>query len=221
MADVLPIETLVRDRSNELGLGPTDVIRRAGYKNDSKGLRRLSELYQGNFDPSRGLIGKLPAALEVSPEEVGKAVEKSRQEIAEAEDARWRAAFLPHAVILTERMRPQPLFIAAMIGIAELKRVDFTLGSAPVTYIQQALDGLQQKLKRWGRGYLPCFGRPTGFIVNYTPDWAVRFDLDGQAIESFDTAYRLGEATLSIRGHKCSALQLQSVLGHGRKSKNS
>ncbi len=74
MADVLQIEILVRERSNELGLGPTDLIRRAGYANVSKGLRRLSELYQGNFGSSRGLIGKLPAALEVSPDEVGKAV---------------------------------------------------------------------------------------------------------------------------------------------------
>ena len=217
MADVLPIEILVRERGNKLGLGPADLLRRAGYKNVSKGLRRLSELYQGNFDSSRGLIGKLPAALELSADDVRQAVQESRRQIAEAEEKRWRSAFVPHAVILTERMRPQPLFIAAMIGIAELKRVDFTPGSAPVTYLRQALNGVEQKLKRWGHGQLPCFGKPTGIIINYTPDWAVRFDLNGQAIETFDQAHRLGEATLSIRGRKFSALQLQSVLAQARK----
>jgi hypothetical protein len=212
MADVLPIEILVRERTTELGLGSTELIRRAGYANVSKGLRRLSELYQGNFDSSRGLVGKLPVALELSPDDVWKAVQQSRRQMAEAEESRWRAAFSPHAVILTERMRPQPHFIAAMIGIAELKRVDFTPGSAPVTYIQQALDGVQHKLKRWGRGQLPCFGRATWIIVNYTPDWAVRFDLNGRAVESFDRAYRLGEATLSIRGRNFSPSELRSVL---------
>jgi len=119
---------------------------------------------------------------------------------------------VPHAIMLTERVRPHPLYIAAMIGIAELKRVDFTPGSAPVTYLRQALNGVEQKLKRWGHSQLPCFGKPTGIIINYTPDWAVRFDLNGEAIESFDAAYRLGEATLSIRGRNFSPSELRSVL---------
>ena len=210
MSDTLPIETLIRKRAAKLGLGGTELVRRAGYKNVSKGLRRLSELYGGEFEASRGLIAGLPHVLGQSADDVQKAVQASRRQIAEAEEARWRAAFVPHAVILTERTRPQGLFIAAMIGISELKRVDFTLGSAPVTYIQQAVDGVQQKLKRWGRGQLPCFGRPTGIIVNYTPDWAVRFDLRGQSVESFDTAHRLGEATLSMKGRACSTAELQS-----------
>ena len=38
--------------------------------------------------------------------------------------------------------------------------------------------------------------------------------MDGRAIESFDAAHRLGEAMLSIRGHKVSAAELQLVLGN-------
>ena len=63
MSDVLPIETLVRQRARELELRPTELIRRAGYTSVSKGLRRLEELSGGEFEPSRGLIGKLPHAL--------------------------------------------------------------------------------------------------------------------------------------------------------------
>mgnify|MGYP001812682981 CR=1 FL=1 len=188
MSDLLPIEKLVRERTMELGLRPTEVVRRAGYKNVSKGLRRLSELCEGNFDSSRGLITKLPNALELTSGDVRKAVRQSRQQIAEAEEKRWRSEFAPHAVILTERTRPQPLFIAAMIGIAELKRVDFIPGSSPVTYIRQALEGVRMKLRRWGHGQLPSFGRSTGIIVSYTPDWPVRLDLNGEALESLDTA---------------------------------
>jgi hypothetical protein len=45
---------------------------------------------------------------------------------------------------------------------------------------------------------LPCFGRPTGFVVNYAPDRAVRFDLDGQAIAILPQAFRVGEVHMSL-----------------------
>ena len=93
--------------------------------------------------------------------------------------------------------------------------MDFESESLPVSYVQDVLDGVQQKLARWARGQLPCFGRPVGIIINYTPDWAVRFDLNGKAVESFDAAYRLGEATLSIRGRALSAGELRCLFGDG------
>ncbi len=71
--------------------------------------------------------------------------------------------------MLTKQVRPHPLSIAAMIGIAERKRVDFTPGSAPVTYLREALNGVEQKLKRWGHSQLPCFGKPTGIIMCLAP----------------------------------------------------
>ena len=37
-----------------------------------------------------------------------------------------------------------------------------------------------------------------GFIVNYTPDFAVRFDVGGIPVEVLDRAYRPGEVTLTI-----------------------
>ena len=40
----LPIETLVSSRCKELGLRPVELIRRCGYKNASKGLRRLEDI---------------------------------------------------------------------------------------------------------------------------------------------------------------------------------
>ncbi len=39
-------------------------------------------------------------------------------------------------------------------------------------------------------------GPTTGFIVNYTPDFAVRFDLNGNPVETLDHAYRPGEVAL-------------------------
>ena len=71
------------------------------------------------------------------------------------------------------------MFVAAFIGIERLRRVHFDLSESPTTYIQQALDGLREKLARWNSDQIPTFGKPIGVIVNYSPDRAVRFDLDG------------------------------------------
>jgi hypothetical protein len=96
------------------------------------------------------------------------------------------------------RKRETPaLFVAAMIGVEVLLRVDFDLTASPDTFLKQALDGLREKLARW-HGYLPAHGRATGFIINYSPDHAIRFDLEGKAVEIFDRAYRLGRVQFAI-----------------------
>ena len=139
-------------------------------------MRRLEHFCQGNFTGSDTLIRALPSALDVPDEAVRKAVEDTQRDIHEAEEAAWRAAFVPHAVVLTEREFPQPLFAALIIGIERLLRVDFDLSESPVTFIQQALEGVRQKLARWNSDQIPTFGQPTGLVVSYTPDRAIRFD---------------------------------------------
>ena len=44
--------------------------------------------------------------------------------------------FQPHAVILTERTGPQPIFVAAIIGVERLLRVDFDLDGERESYIK-------------------------------------------------------------------------------------
>jgi hypothetical protein len=59
----LAIETLILDRCKILGLSRTDLVRRAGYRNEAKGLRRLDELCSGEMKTTVSLIGGLPTAL--------------------------------------------------------------------------------------------------------------------------------------------------------------
>jgi hypothetical protein len=112
----LAIEVLVRRRCDDLGLTQPELIRRCGYQNVPKGLRRLEQLRSGDFKKGGGLIDKLPAALEVPVDVIKQAVEDSQRYIREAEEAAWRAAFRPHGIIVTERQIPQPIFVAALIG---------------------------------------------------------------------------------------------------------
>jgi hypothetical protein len=48
----------------------------------------------------------LPVALEM-PADVKRAVEETQRQLLEAQETAWREAFKPHAIILTERERPE------------------------------------------------------------------------------------------------------------------
>jgi hypothetical protein len=213
MSDELPIATLVSGRCKKLSLRPVELIRRCGYKNVSKGLRRLEHFCQGNFTGSDTLIRALPFALDVPDEAIRKAVEDTQRQIHEAKESAWRAAFIPHAIILTERRLPTQLFVAAILGIDRLRRVDFDLTKSPVTFVQQALDGLRGKLVRWNSDQIPTFGKPVGVIVNYSPGRAVRYDLEGNAVEVLDRAYRIGDVSLSIGKRPVSSGELEALFG--------
>ena len=207
----LAIHALIDTRRNELGLSAVELIRRCNYKNVAKGLRRLEHLCNGEFNGQSGLIQALPDALGVSSEVVGQAVEETQRYLRDTEEAAWRAAFKPHAVIVTDRARPEPLFVAFFIGVNRLVRVDFDLTQRPVTFLRQALDGVREKLSEWRGDRLPAFGKPMGVIINYSPDRAVRFDLTGKPIAIFDKAHRLGRASFSIGGRAVTEGELAAV----------
>jgi len=156
------------------------------------------------------LIRALPDAVNMPGHLIETAVAETRHElreyalrIAQEEEKAWRAAFVPHAVILTDRTRPEPIFVAAFTGVERLLRVDFDLAAGRASYINQALNGVRLKLAEFKPEVaripeeLPAFGRPIGVVVNYSPDRAVRFDLDGNAVEILQRAYLISQAYLS------------------------
>ena len=94
-----------------------------------------------------------------------------------------------------------------MIGVDRLLRIDFDLKQSSITFVNQAIKGVRQKLSEWNRFAIPAFGRPIGFIVSYSPDRAVKFDLTGNADENFPKAYCTGQALLLIGGRPFERLK--------------
>ena len=211
----LAIEALIADRLRDLKLTPVELVRRCGYKNLSKGLRRLAGVRAGYFDGQDYLLRGLPDALAVPPEKVQEAVKDTQRYLHEEKEAAWRAAFVPHAIIVTERDRPTQLFVAFFIGINRLLRVDFEQDTSPDSFVAQALAGVRKKLAEWKSRALPTFGRPLGVIVNYSPDHAVHYDLEGNEIEVFDKAYRLGEISFAISRRPVTEREVQAVINVG------
>ena len=136
MKSDLAIAALVRSRMAELGLSRGEFVKRLGYKNIAKGIRRIDVLCDGDLEGTKHFLDVLPQALETSAETVKLALEQTVREIdlaekheAEARDKIWRENFCPHAIILTERTVPSPIFVAAMIGVEKLLRIDLDLSS--------------------------------------------------------------------------------------------
>lgn len=198
------LQTLIESRCRDLALTAPDLIHRAGYRNTAKGLRRLEALRNCDLASSRGLIAKLPEALDLPPDSIADAVEETHREIHEREEQAWRAAFKPHAIIITEREIPTQIVIALLVGAPRHLRIDFDLSKDRSTFISQTLRELELRLQRFN-GLIPFFGAAIGVIVNFAPERAVRYDIDGNAVEILKGAYRTDEAYVQIGRRRLSA----------------
>ena len=205
MKNDLAIAALIRSRMTELGLSRGELVKRLGYKNVAKGIRRIDVLCAGDIEGTKHFLDVLPQALELSEETVKRALDQTVRELelaeqqeADARDKIWRETFRPHAIILTERSVPSPIFVAAMIGVEKLLRIDLDATQGPVSFVRQVLDCLPEKV--------PAFGKTVGFVINYSPDQAVRFDRNGQANAIPKEAVRPGTAVLlRLNGRPISA----------------
>jgi hypothetical protein len=88
-------------------------------------------MFEGDIKGTKQFMDVLPQALETSAEIVTLALDQTVREIelaeqkeAEARDKIWRENFCPHAIILTQRTVPSPIFVAAIIGVEKLLRID-------------------------------------------------------------------------------------------------
>ena len=132
-----------------------ELVKRLGYKNIAKGIRRIDVLCEGDLEGTKQFLDVLPQALETSAETVKRAIDQTVREIelaekqeAEARDKIWRENFRPHAIILTERTVPSPIFVAAIIGVEKLLRIDLDPTQGPVSFVRQALDRLPEWFSR-------------------------------------------------------------------------
>ena len=94
--------------------------------------------------------------------------------------------------------------MAAIVGVENLFRIDLDPTQGPVSFVRQTLDRLPQRV--------PAFGKPIGFVINYSPDKAVRFDLNGQPIAMLDKAVRPGPQ-FRLGGRPIPAEPLGPVFG--------
>ena len=214
-----PLADLIRSRKQELGLTDEALGRRLGYTNTAKAAGRVHALCNGlPLGPkSRLSLRRLPVALGIPSDAVLQAeagtdrifavreseAKEQRRVAQEAEDTDWRASFRPHGIIQTERTVPSQITLCGLAGGVRCRlEIPFDLSRSPITYIQQSVEALPGMLRTGDDGirYATFFGRAVGLIINYSPDHALRCDLEGKPLQILEKAYRVGEVRLSFGG---------------------
>lgn len=205
------INALIDARMKALSITKTELVVRLGFRNVPKGLRRLDEVCDGDCSRGQMLLSRLPIALEVEPKVVQAALIATHDEKQREEEKSYRENFKPHAIIQTDRIRPEPLFVALLVGVEKILRIDFEDGSSPVSYAFQSLAAIQRRTAENGR--LPAFGRPISYVVNYSPEKAVVFALDGTPQNVCDKAASYNDGSLKLRGRSLTGkLYLQDFI---------
>lgn len=97
--------------------------------------------------------------------------------------------FRARAIITTDRDVPSPIWLAAIVGVEKMLRLELDTSSPEAIYARQA----RAKLPR----HAMPFGRVVGFLVNYSPVRAVRFDLKGRPTETLAKAVECGKSCLA------------------------
>ena len=167
--ELLPIAALICSRSDELGLSALWSLSAAvATRMSPKALRRSRPALPGRLRQSHRPHPELANCTGCEARMwSSRPSTRHNGSFKRLMRRAWREAFRPHAIIVTERVIPEPLFVSAVIGVDRVLRLDLDGSQDHVTYVTQALDALKQRLTRW-KGVLPAFGRAKGFIVNYT-----------------------------------------------------
>src|SRR5665213_1775059 len=219
MTNQYPIHDLIENRRTRLNMRRSELARLCGFKNVDKGIRRMDSVCRGdlNSQAAKMVIDALPTALNIDKAAVEIAIRETADIIADAKrraaakrEAAWRASFIPHAYLIGTQTRPSQITIYGLTGGAERwLKIPLDLSQPPVTFVAQAVSVAKRT------PLAPFHGTTTGFIVNYTPDSAVRFDLGGNPIEHFDRAYVPGQVELFLGGRKVPTKDFAKVLGIG------
>lgn len=222
--NVRPLYTLVETRRKELNLSWPELVHRCGYRNTGKGLNRFNDIWQGSLrsESSAKILTALPAALELDADIIQDAIRRSEEllqqscdrakveadKAAAAANAKWRALFKPEAYLLGTASRPSQITIYGMTGGSRRwLRIPLDVTKSPVTFVEQAFAVVRRT------PIVPFFGPTTGFVVNYTPDAAIQFDLKGQPVAVIDHAYIPGETSLTIGSQPIEMNELIRSLG--------
>lgn len=190
MASANPVAELIDRRLAALQLTKRELIVRLGYKNVSKGLNRLHQLYQGEFGYDDFLLARLPEALQMAPSDLRAAKTKAVQNAALEARRQELRRFKPHAVFLTEHRIPSQIVIAAIIGADRHRYMFFDYKTDPRSFRSIVLEAMPASI--------PMFGRVVGFVINHSPTYAIEYDAGGKLIEVRNQQKVLGQLLLKV-----------------------
>ena len=201
-----PLCSLIENWLKFKGLRRVEFVKQCGYKNLSKGLRKLEEwLEAGKIDPE--IYARFSKELDINEKILKDAIEKT-QEIGKTELEIERLSgkitriknFRHYIYINSESSRPSPIFIAAICGVGSFKHLylaeDFIFNK-----LEDQLIEVKKVILQYTAEDKDCgpFGKATGFKYYYTSEDYFEFSLEGELINSGEGATTDGKAVLFLK----------------------
>jgi hypothetical protein len=190
------IQKEIKRRLETTRLKPLQVAELMGYRNINRGVERFNNLLCRDPLQDPQLLHNALLALGATTEEIFELIENEktrREKLRAREIAEAARNFQPHAVYLTERRVPSPIFIAAMSRSFPKRRFDFAENEKPINFPLVAHQNMPEQII--------AFGSVTGFVVNYTPRLSLEFDRDGNPVAIRDKAQDVGHAYMKAPFH--------------------
>ncbi len=217
MTNKTALAELIETRLAELGVDRQSLGFRLGYTNPAKAAGSVQALCDGHIHSAKrkAVLRRLPDAIEVSPDTVDAAAQATaelqaelkreagevRKRACEGDWADWCARFTPHAVLEGERTVPNGItFFGISGGSRRWLIISLDVSKPEQSFVEQVHQALPERL-HWPSAsppQVPFFGKATGYVINYAPDRAVRYDLQGDAMETLERAVRVGDAIVSL-----------------------
>ena len=180
----LPISSLLSSQLRILGMSTAQAARRLGYETTvAKGVRRLSALIAGDLKHINTLREPLTNGLAIDQAVLDKSIEDTRHVLWARDDRDYRINFALHVVWKTALSTPSPITVAAISG-ARSHLLWYPSGIDPA-HVSEAVREIMPD-------GVPCYGKVTGYYVNYSPDCAVHFNPHGEPLEVLSHAVRPG-----------------------------
>ena len=197
MTDQIPtLEQLIKSRNAHRLFHKKKLVHKMGYRHQkiSKGMRHIDRILERDFDLAAQIAPRLAQGFDMTEDEILKSIARSVQFIEEEYDRAYRENFKPHAIALSPSKIPSPIFIYAMAGGASRRHISFPEGLHLSEYHTYASANLPD--------FIPGMQPPNGFVVNYSPDFAIEYGKNGELIRLRDKAYQMGQAYMKFGGSK-------------------
>jgi len=201
-----PIHALIYSIMKEKGVTRFSLVKQLGYRNITKGLRRVDSLMPYGIG-QKELLMRIAEVLGIDQEQIDKALDETKKLLRKERDASERKSFKPYIYIQYSSQRPRSITIVALVGVDQFKfiPVPWEITALP---LQQQIEAVSNQVKqhyreKGGRGTM--FGEITGYIYRYRFDAGMSFSVNGELLNA--NLKRQGgewcpQATLTIGGKR-------------------
>lgn len=199
------LQEYVKRIMNERNMSVADVALAIGYKNVSKGSRKVSDFLNGDFT-NRLIAENLKRFMQVSDEDMRHLIDDTARQMEEEK----KKLFRPFLYAKTKLRIPSQIFVCAMLGSERYKVIYLPEGFSRMDYVSKAKvikNTVRDSMQRFN-GIIPTFGEILYYVLRADYDEneneRVVYDCDGNPVSGdpyMDKSVSIGMSAIRMKKH--------------------